>query len=103
MAWYCGNNMPNYTKPVGSKTPNAWGMFDMHGNVWEWVWDGYRPDYENLSPIDPVQDAAAGAIRVFRGGNWNSRAYVCRSAHRNANLPNYGICIFGVRPVRTAF
>ena len=59
---------------VGQKQPNNWDLYDMHGNLLEWVWDGYRSDYENLGSVDPVYDVGPGASRVVRGGSWYSVA-----------------------------
>jgi formylglycine-generating enzyme required for sulfatase activity len=102
VGWYCGN-ADGQRRNVGRLEPNAWGLYDMHGNMWEWVWDGYRLDYENLSPQDPVTDAAPGANRVARGGGWANFALYCRSASRGQVAPDQGSNISGFRLVRSVF
>ena len=84
-AWY-GRNSGDVTHPVGQKRPNAWGLFDMHGNVWEWCGDWFASGYANAKTIDP-QKLGAGESRVLRGGSWNSLVKRCRSANRNRNAP----------------
>ncbi len=72
------------TTSVASFKPNAWGLYDMHGNVWEWCQGCY--DAYPFSPVtDPVNKE--GLARVFRGGSWGSGAQYCRSAYRNYNAP----------------
>lgn len=100
LGWYCGNSL-EAAETVGLKTPNAWGLYDMHGNLFEWCWDGYRSDYENLPAIDPAHDVSQGDDRVFRGGSWYTEARFCRSASRLAINPFTGNVYFGFRPVRT--
>ncbi len=71
MAWY-ENNSGNQTHPVGQKKPNAWGLYDMHGNVWEWCADWYDSDYYRNSPTTDPQGPSTGSSRVHRGGVWAS-------------------------------
>jgi formylglycine-generating enzyme required for sulfatase activity len=85
------------TTNVGSYPPNAFGLYDMHGNVWEWCSDIYDNDYYKVTPlVDPKgPQKAEGGDRVMRGGAWNEYAYKCRSADRNnrdekANQPIIG-------------
>ncbi|MFO7609327.1 MAG: formylglycine-generating enzyme family protein [Candidatus Krumholzibacteriia bacterium] len=88
---------------VGTFPANQWGLHDMHGNLWEWVWDGYRSDYQNLPAVDPVHNVALGAVRVIRGGLWLYYARYCRSAYRASSGPDYASSSTGFRPLRSAF
>ena len=83
-AW-CGDNAGNTTYPVGKLQPNAWGLYDMHGNVWEWVQDWYGK-YAAETVTDP-QGPASGSARVIRGGSWSNGAGNCRSAYRYRGAP----------------
>ena len=80
MAWYAGN-AGGAAHPVRQKAPNAWGFYDMHGNVWEWCADGWIPSLGHDPRTDPLI-APAGMERVVRGGSWNNNAAFCRSASR---------------------
>ncbi len=73
------------TTPVGSFPPNAWGIFDMHGNIWEWCQDWYGP-YTAEAATDP-KGPDSGKHRVMRGGSWNYRPALCRSATRYWDAP----------------
>ena len=85
----------NGTAIVGSYAPNAWGLYDMHGNVWEWCLDWYADDITahggkvNIDPATPANtlSGASGAYRVIRGGSWISAAGSCRPAYRGSNAP----------------
>jgi serine/threonine protein kinase/formylglycine-generating enzyme required for sulfatase activity len=86
-AW-CSDNSGQRTHPVGWKRPNAWGLYDMHGNVWEWCWDAYSEDYYRESPdLDPHGPPPGTLGRVFRGGGWDFGPQGARSADRSAFVP----------------
>jgi formylglycine-generating enzyme required for sulfatase activity len=83
-AWYWDNSGET-THPVGQKEPNGWGLYDMHGNVWEWVRDWYG-EYSG-SPVTDPQGPSSGSSRVYRGGAWFPFAGGCRSAFRFYDTP----------------
>ena len=80
MGWHAANS-GGETKPVAAKRPNAWGFYDMHGNVWEWCsdWYGFYPGGKATDPVG----VAASSNRVNRGGCFWDHAFVCRSSYRN--------------------
>ena len=88
-AWH-RENSGRTTHPVGGKQPNAWGLYDMHGNVWEWCQDVYG-DYSSGAVTDPT-GPASGSGRVYRGGRWGSTAVICRSAYRFRYGPSFRYC-----------
>jgi len=98
MGWYCGN-AGSKTHPVGQKQANAWGLFDMHGNIDEWCQDWYGGIYPTGAVTDPTAPSI-GVRRVIRGGHWYNGAQSCRSAYRGSYPPEYGHQSVGFRLVR---
>jgi formylglycine-generating enzyme required for sulfatase activity/outer membrane protein assembly factor BamB len=90
------------TSAVGSYAPNAWGLYDMHGNVWEWCADWYGRTYYRESPSEDPAGPATGSSRVIRGGEWYGDGRDCRSAFRYADLPDGIFYVMGFRVVMTA-
>ncbi|PZG84847.1 sulfatase-modifying factor protein [Streptomyces sp. NTH33] len=88
VAWYRGNSGERL-HPVGGKRPNAWGLYDMLGNVWDWCWDLYDPD-------------VYGTYRVLRGGGWSDEHWSCRASVRRRSHPTFRIDDVGFRIARPA-
>ena len=80
-AWY-DKNSGDKTHPVGRKKPNPWGLYDMHGNVWERVQDEWHDSYDGTPTDGSAWESGDGYFRVMRGGSWSNYAGLCRSANR---------------------
>jgi len=93
-------NSKNQTAVVKSKKPNDLGLYDVHGNVWEWVQDAYKSDLGKAPQIDPIF-FDQGSFRVIRGGSWIGSAVGLRSAFRSRDSPDYRGDDLGFRLVRT--
>jgi formylglycine-generating enzyme required for sulfatase activity len=105
-AWY-EDNSGGKPRPVGQKPANPWGLYDMHGNVWEWCNDFYKVDYYQESPKENPRGPETGETKVLRGGAWKFSAESCRSGYRYNENPGYadvcfGYDIYGFRCVKNA-
>ena len=96
-AWYTENSN-NKTHPVGQKKPNAWGLYDVHGNVWEWCEDFYHDTYKG-APNDGSAWVTGGKYRILRGGSWGGLQGVARAVYRFNNYPGYRNDFIGFRVV----
>lgn len=97
--WYDSNSNGS-PHPVGAKSPNSWGIYDVHGNVWEWTSDRYS-DYSASDTTDPIASTPSG-YRVIRGGSWIGNARHARLAYRHRARPENRVFDIGFRVVRTA-
>src|SRR5262249_41094247 len=87
-AWY-GKKGGEMTQPVGQLKPNAGGLYDMHGNVWEWVQDNYDMNYYRTNPPKQDPQGPPNGERVHRGGGYWWPAHGCRAAFRGPNIPSF--------------
>ncbi len=99
-AWH-KENSGDQTHPVGQHKANAWGLFDMQGNVAEWVQDWYGREYYAESALKDPQGPAAGSYRVFRGGSWLDEEKQCRTSFRGFDFPVNRLYNVGFRVART--
>jgi len=99
--WFADNSQSK-THPSGTRKPNPWGLYDMHGNVYEWVEDDYHDNYKN-APDDGSSwvDDPRGTLRVIRGGSWFNDSQYCRSANRYSISPNLRLNFIGFRLARS--
>jgi formylglycine-generating enzyme required for sulfatase activity len=102
LAWF-KNNSGDITHPVRTKKANAWGLYDMHGNVWQWCQDYFDVGYYAVSPADDPPGPATGTYRVYRGGSWANNGGNVRSAYRyrdNAigRYPDLGLRVAAAMP-----
>jgi len=95
-AWY-DSNSGSKTHSVGQKKPNPWGLYDMHGNVWEWVQDRYHSSYDGAPTDESAWEDGSGSDLVIRGGRWRINASYCRSASRVNNDQVYSSFSIGFR------
>jgi sulfatase modifying factor 1 len=91
-----------FTAPAGSHAPNAFGLYDMHGNAWEWTADWHDDAYYAVSPVDDPKGPATGSVRVRRGGSWHTWSFYARSSFRNWNTPGTRYTLVGMRLLREA-
>jgi formylglycine-generating enzyme required for sulfatase activity len=101
LGWF-GQNVVGRPEIVGKKQANAWGLYDMHGNAWEWVQDWYDAKYYSTSPAEDPKGPAAGQFRVMRGGSSLNEARFSRSSTRHFIGSTVNTEYYGLRVVREA-
>jgi formylglycine-generating enzyme required for sulfatase activity len=103
-AWYAENS-DNRIHSVGGKKPNAWGLYDMHGNVWEWCWDWHADQYETLDAFPGIDSRGPkdGVHRVVRGGSSYFKSWNTRSAYRMGEPPDIRGDDLGFRVARSLY
>jgi formylglycine-generating enzyme required for sulfatase activity len=103
-AWFHDNTCDvdqKYPHPVMQKKPNPWGLYDMHGNAWEWCSDYYDEKYYYNSPSVDPNGLSSGERRSLRGGSWNYGEYGLRCSERSGGLPGNRYFVVGFRVVRS--
>lgn len=98
--WFCGNNTPEGTKRVGQFLPNAFGLYDVHGNVWEWCLDYWHNNYDGAPSDGSAWLSPTHANRIIRGGGWDYSPASCRSSRRLSGPPTVRLSELGLRIVR---
>jgi formylglycine-generating enzyme required for sulfatase activity len=98
-AWYAENS-GSHTHPIGQKKPNSWGLYDMHGNVWEWVQDKWHENCLNSPADGSAWEDEGNSYRVSRGGSWFCDSDLCRSTSRFKRDPENHISNLGFRILR---
>ncbi len=104
VAWYYDNaySVGTFAHEVATKAPNAYGLYDMSGNVWEWTHDRYDGSYYAVSPTSDPAGPATGYYRVIRGSSWSNGATDVRVAFRHNDVPSNRYSYFGARISRSS-
>ena len=100
-AWFKANSKGE-DPPVGKKKPNAWGLYDMHGYIWEWCADAWHVNYEGAPADGSAWDEKDAKERILRGGAWPDPAEMCRSAYRHRAPADTRSDAIGFRCVKAA-